>query len=220
VTTTIPVVFTTGLRARGRPWSFSCPQEPGTRVGAEEPAPQVTRASVSEGGRCALASDDSEPLAGDSCQSNSGVPRIRRKRSGRPLRRLIVKDVSSEAQNTRGRVPSVAVLLDPVTAGCDTATHHRRRRSPRRPDRQSEVGRANIGQPAPPIYPSVRFRRQPSRKSCSICKKQRALPRPRCYRSPFWYVPMSSALASTCPRIARSICDFVAPLRSSVISSA
>ena len=42
----------------------------------------------------------------------------------------------------------------------------------------------------------------------------------RGYRSPFWYVPMSSALASTWPRIARSTCDFVAPLRSSVISSA
>ena len=40
------------------------------------------------------------------------------------------------------------------------------------------------------------------------------------YLSPFWYVPMSSALASTWPCIARSICDFVAPLRSSVISSA
>ena len=40
------------------------------------------------------------------------------------------------------------------------------------------------------------------------------------YLSPFWYVPMSSALASTWPCIARSICDFVAPCRSSVISSA
>jgi hypothetical protein len=46
------------------------------------------------------------------------------------------------------------------------------------------------------------------------------MPRPRCYRSPFWYVPMSSALASTWPCIARSIWDFVAPFRSSVISSA
>jgi hypothetical protein len=40
------------------------------------------------------------------------------------------------------------------------------------------------------------------------------------YLSPFWYVPMSSALASKWPCIARSICDFVAPRRSSVISSA
>jgi hypothetical protein len=40
------------------------------------------------------------------------------------------------------------------------------------------------------------------------------------YLSPFRYVPMSSALASTWPCIARSISDFVAPLRSSVISSA
>jgi hypothetical protein len=62
--------------------------------------------------------------------------------------------------------------------GPKAPTHHRRRRSPRRPHRQSDVSRANIGRPAPPIYPSVSFRGQPSRKSCSICKKERALPAP------------------------------------------